>query len=138
MEYDHRNKAQLFKDAFIPPPPEVELPDIGNEIYASPLVFPLIMEEEVHRTIENMGLRKAPGRNGIFTHILQQLLPHFKPHLVQLYNACLEQQYCPEHFRQSITVVLPKLGKKDRTEIKSYRPIVLLNRLGKALESMLA
>jgi hypothetical protein len=47
-------------------------------------------------------------------------------------------EYCPKHFKQSNTVVLPKPGRKDYTLVKAYRPIALLNTLGKALESILA
>ncbi|SPO06934.1 uncharacterized protein DNG_09628 [Cephalotrichum gorgonifer] len=42
------------------------------------------------------------------------------------------------HFRESITVVLCKEGKDDYTQSKAYRPIALLNTLGKALESIIA
>ncbi len=60
------------------------------------------------------------------------------PHLQILFNACVRMGYCPAHFRQSITVVLRKPGKDDYTQPKSYRPIALLNTLGKALESIVA
>ena len=75
---------------------------------------------------------------GDFNLHLQRLLPQLTPHLVQLYNASMDLQYCPKHFKQSETVVLPKPGKKDLTIAKSYRPISLLDTLGKALESILA
>jgi hypothetical protein len=38
----------------------------------------------------------------------------------------------------SITMVLGKLGKKNYHIPKAYRPIVLLNTIGKALESVIA
>jgi hypothetical protein len=85
-----------------------------------------------------MAPKKAPGGDGIPTHILQQLLPQLTPHLLQVFNASLDLQYCPEHFRQSNTVVLAKPGRKDLSSIKSYRPIALLNTLGKVMESILA
>ncbi len=85
-----------------------------------------------------MPSKKAPGTDDIPSHLLQRLLPQLTPHLVQLYNASMDLQYCPKHFKQSKTVVLPKPGKKDLTIAKSYRPISLLNTLGKALESILA
>jgi hypothetical protein len=46
--------------------------------------------------------------------------------------------YFPAHFKESITVVLRKPGKDDYKQPKSYRPIALLNTLGKALEAILA
>ncbi len=46
--------------------------------------------------------------------------------------------YCPTHFKEAITVALRKPGKDDYTQPKSYRPIALLNTLGKALEAIVA
>ena len=57
---------------------------------------------------------------------------------VTLFNACLELGYCPAHFRETITVVLRNPGKDDYTQPKAYRPIALLNTLGKALEATIA
>lgn len=76
-----------------------------------------------------MAPNKAPGRDGIPVHVLQLALPHMMSHLLQLYNASIDMQYCPKHFRQSVTLAIPKPGKKDHSEVKSYRPIALLNTL---------
>ena len=138
MEHDHQTKAEICKAAFFPPPSEVDLSDMQGYTCAQQLTFPAITEQEVERAIKGMPPKKALGRDGIPSQILQHLWPQLRPHLVQLYNASVDLQYCPEHFRQSITVVLPKPGKKDLTKVKSYRPISLLNTLGKALESILA
>ncbi len=49
-----------------------------------------------------------------------------------------EQDIIQKLFRESITVVLRKPAKGDYTQPKSYRPIALLNTLGKALEKIMA
>ena len=41
-------------------------------------------------------------------------------------------------FKEADTIVLKKLGKADYTVPKAYRPIALLNTLGKVLEAVLA
>ena len=46
--------------------------------------------------------------------------------------------YYPRAFYKAITVFIPKEGKKDYSNPSSYRPIALLNTLGKALESIVA
>jgi hypothetical protein len=138
MEHKHQSKAEMFGAAFFPAPPEVDLSDVQNYAYPTQLIFPAITAREVRRAIKGMAPRKAPGRDGVPAHILRLLLPQSTPHLVQLYNASIDLRYCPEHLRQSITVVILKPGKKDLTAVRSYRPIALLNTLGKALESTLA
>jgi hypothetical protein len=105
---------------------------------ATQLAFPVITAHEAERAIKRMAARKAPVRDGIPAHVLRQLLPQLTPQLVLLFNASIDLQYCPEHFRQSKTVVFQKPGKKDLTNVRSYRPIALLNTLGKVLESILA
>ncbi|KAJ5472153.1 hypothetical protein N7539_008722 [Penicillium diatomitis] len=55
-----------------------------------------------------------------------------------LFNACLQHGYCPTHFKDTITVVLRKPGKNDYTQPKAYRPIALLNTLGKVMETIIA
>ena len=46
--------------------------------------------------------------------------------------------YYPRAFHKAITVFIPKESKKDYSSPSSYRPIALLNTLGKALESIVA
>jgi hypothetical protein len=46
--------------------------------------------------------------------------------------------YNPRYFKASITVTPRKGGPRDYRIPKSYRPVVLLNTLGKILESIVA
>ncbi len=48
----------------------------------------------------------------------------------------MEAGHHPPHFKEANTVILKKLAKKDYSEPKSYRPIALLDTLGKALETV--
>ena len=50
----------------------------------------------------------------------------------------MKQGHCPKPFKKSLTVVLRKPQKEDYTKLKSYRPIALLNTLGKVLEKVIA
>lgn len=81
---------------------------------------------------------KAPGEDGIPNRILKSIIDLILPYLYVIFNACLSTGYCPTHFRSSITVVLRKPGKPDYTITKAYRPIALLNTIGKALEFIIA
>ena len=46
--------------------------------------------------------------------------------------------YHPKPFRSANTIVLRKPSKPDYTQAKAYRPIALLDTLGKALEKAVA
>jgi hypothetical protein len=41
------------------------------------------------------------------------------------------------HFKESLSVIIPKPGKASYSTPKSFRPIVLLNTLGKLVKKML-
>jgi hypothetical protein len=82
--------------------------------------------------------KKTLGLDGIPNGILHKVLNQILPHLKHLFNACLRTGYYPKHFRTSIIAVLRKEGKESYQSAKLYRPIALLNTIGKALESILA
>jgi hypothetical protein len=50
----------------------------------------------------------------------------------------MDMKYCPAKFKVSITVALRKPGKDDYSQPKSYRPIALMNTMGKILDTVLA
>jgi hypothetical protein len=53
-------------------------------------------------------------------------------------NACLSLGHWPLHFKESLSVIILKPGKPSYFTPKLFRPIVLLNTLGKLIEKMLA
>ncbi|MCP5666744.1 hypothetical protein NL333_27380, partial [Klebsiella pneumoniae] len=61
-----------------------------------------------------------------------------KPHLSAIFNQSLNLGYCPQHFKESTTVVLRKQGKDNYTIPGSYRLIGLLNTMGKIMDAIIA
>jgi hypothetical protein len=53
-------------------------------------------------------------------------------------NVCIRAGHWPKHFKESLSVIIPKPGKTSYSTPKSFRPIVLLNTLGKLVKKMLA
>ena len=58
--------------------------------------------------------------------------------ILSLANACLSLHRWPRHFKESVSVIIPKPGKPAYNTLKAFRPIVLLNTLGKLIEKMVA
>ena len=131
-------KAEVLRQSFFPPPLQADLSDIEGYQYPQPTECPDITEEEIRRVVRRASPNKAPGADGIPNGILHLTLDILLPHLCKLFNACLQQGYCPSHFKETVTVVLRKPGKEDYSQPKSYRPIALLSTLGKALEAIVA
>src|SRR6202790_5117279 len=58
--------------------------------------------------------------------------------ITRIAEACITTGHWPEHFKESLSVIIPKPGKPAYSTPKAFRPIVLLNTLGKLVEKMLA
>jgi hypothetical protein len=54
--------------------------------------------------------------------------------VVDLTNACFEQGHWPTFFKESLSVIIPKPGKLSYAVPKVFRPIVLLNTMGKLIK----
>ena len=58
--------------------------------------------------------------------------------LAKLFSSCIVIRYHPKPFKDSIIVVLRKPQKPSYTTVKAYRPITLLNTIGKLLKRIVA
>ena len=133
--------AEMLADSFFPPARTASLSDIGGP-YPEPLPCPPITRDEIRRAIKEAATNKVPGPDDIPHEALKKAIEgdedgNFITALHQLYNASLNLGYYPKHCRHSTTVPLRKTDKKEDTP-KSYRPIALLNTIGKTLESIMA
>lgn len=131
-------KASCLAKYFFPKAPSTNLSNIEGTHYLVLMEFPPIMENEIHKAIAATSAKSAAGSNEIPNRILKLVLPLLLSPLVWLFNASLNQGYYPQHFRNSITVSFRKKGKDNYQVPKAYRPIALLNTLGKALEAVIS
>lgn len=131
-------KAELLKETFFPRPPDANLDDLEDITYTGQIPIPPITVQEVEDTIHNVPSLKAPGPDKIPNLVLKIALPWIKIHLTRIFNHSLALGHCPEHFRESTTVVLRKPGKDNYTVPKAYRPIALLNTIGKVMDAIIA
>jgi ribonuclease HI len=132
------DKAELFRQTFFPAPPKADLEDIQNAQYPDQIVMPKVTEKEVQDAIKAASPLKAPGPDGISNRALQAASNLLAGHLTRIINQSLKLGYCPKHFRSSTTVVLRKPGKDNYTIPKAYRPIALLNTMGKIMDAVIA
>lgn len=131
-------KAEILARTFFPPAPRADLSDTTDYNYPEATPVPPITEDEVKTMITNARSDTALGTDDITNRLLQLAAEILSPILTNLFNKCLLSGYCPQHFRESKTVALRKPGKDDYSDPRAYRPITLLNTLGKALEAVIA
>ncbi|TQV90121.1 reverse transcriptase [Cordyceps javanica] len=80
----------------------------------------------------------SPGADGITVDMLRNLWPTIGHLVTKIYNACLQQGYCPNAWRTAEVVMIPKPNKRDLTDPSAWRPISLLSCLGKGMERIIA
>src|SRR5690554_4713026 len=120
-----------------PPPPT--FPE-RTESRPTPETLPWepVTKSEVQTAIFTSASNKAPGPDGIPFLCLKEAYSCI-PHVFNsLYAALARVGYHPECWRDATTAVIPKPKKPDYTAPKAYRPVALLNCLGKTLEKIMA
>lgn len=137
-ETNPQTKVQLLQKRFFSLPSNANLSDITAVNYPTSIKVDQITITEVYQAIMRPALFKAPEPTLILNIILQHLTPILSPLLQRVFNSSLEIGYYAKLFWNSITISMQKPNKDDYIHVKSYRPIVLFNIIGKVFESILA
>ncbi|OAQ58954.1 reverse transcriptase [Pochonia chlamydosporia 170] len=69
--------------------------------------------------------------------MLQAIWPSISHVTTLLYNACLTLGYHPTAFKTAEVAMIPKLNKRDLSDVSAWRPISLLSCLSKGLERVI-
>ncbi|KAF4460146.1 Zinc knuckle [Fusarium albosuccineum] len=114
--------------------PPLPMPDfLANDEFSADQS---LTEEEVDRLIKSLPTGKAAGYDGIANEALKMARVELVPILTEFFSACLALSHHPKSFKHAITAILPKDGKENYSDPKSWRPIALLPSLGKLLEKI--
>ncbi len=114
-----------------------DIPFDAPNTAARAIQFPRITSQDIRNSILRAG-NTAPGLDEIPTKILQLAWTLIEPHILSLFQHCLDQGHHPLCFRTAILAIIPKPNKADRTSPRSYRPIALPSVIGKGLERLVA
>lgn len=94
-------------------------------------------------TIEELALigkqlktTKAPGLDGIPNELLKTIIDVYPEILLKVYNACLKERVFFKDWKRQRLILLRK-GNKPLNEPSSFRPICLMDTMGKVLEGLI-
>ncbi|KAF8684340.1 hypothetical protein AX14_004144 [Amanita brunnescens Koide BX004] len=102
--------------------------------------WPAISIAEIRDMLKLTSNCSAPGPDNISWHHLKAIfdIEHVDRSICLLFNNICNAGIWPRWFKESVSVIIPKPKKTDYTLPKSYRPIALLNTLGKLLTKIIA
>jgi len=115
--------------------------DILNEIdHKLTLQWFPFSREEFKQVISKCNNSSAPGPNKLSWHYLKFIINQdiHLANIINIANVCFNLGYWPNYFKYSSTIIIPKPNKTSYDQAKSFRPIVLLNTLGKLIEKVIA
>ena len=133
---ENNEKAKAFLEAFFPKMAEAE----EEEIMTPPqeITWEPITELEIYRSLKAAKGTTAPGEDGIPTLVWKHLWIYLRTNITYLFTKSIELGHYPVQWKRARIVVLRKPGKPDYAVPGAYRPISLLNTLGKLLEAVMA
>lgn len=129
-ELKAKDKLEIAKELF--PTDEVEGWKRENVDVAE---IPRFTMEEVHDSIQKLRSKKAPGPDGLGGEIIKILFDSAPDLCTSLFNDMLVAGEFPKEWKTAKLVLLEK-GKKEGSDKMAYRPICLLNVMGKTMEHL--
>ena len=105
---------------------------------SSDLKHSFITEAKVVSAINSFGSFKCPGQDNLRPYALKQFVKDKVglKRLTNLLRAIIELSFTPSAWLEAKIAFLPKPGKSDYSEPKSFRPISLLSFLFKTVERL--
>ena len=108
----------------------------GTDAFQRPLnvtPIPPVTRDELLEICSRIGDSKAPGLDGIPNKALKLAVKSRPDMFAELFETCMSEGIFPAPWKRQKLVLLPKAGKPPG-EPSSYRPICLLDTMGKMLE----
>ena len=90
--------------------------------------------EELKRMGRRLNVNTAPGIDGVPNEIPKEVIGAYPEIFLEAFNSCLREG---RFFLKKQSLVLLRKGNKPLEDASSYRPICLLDTMGKHLEEMI-
>jgi hypothetical protein len=138
LAHTHEEVSNILLCCFFPQsPPLVDplFPDDPEPLPAHTLGR--IKEDFIEPLIKKAAKRSAPGLSGHTWTLIKWTWEADPKRIMDLLKACLNTGHHPRLWKEAVVCVIPKPGRADYTLAKNFRPISLLECLGKLLEKVI-
>ena len=126
QQIDHWTQQQAY--LFNP----TTTPQNLNEAYCNPFT-----PADLEKALKTMNYKSTPGEDTIPYRAIREFTEEANKLLLHIYNICLARGYFPRDWKIATGKMIKK-PNKPKGNPTSYRPISLLNCLGKTLEKLIA
>lgn len=143
IAYTIEEKAEVLRKRFYPKV-EADLDDItdttfSDETFLNPIeVESQATAEEIASILQTRRANRAPGDDSISNDFLKAMGTPLTVAVAGLTTACWKTGHYPARFRHARTVVIRKPNKPSYETAGAWRPIALLNTIGKLIEAITA
>ena len=134
----NEEKGKILAKTFFPSRPPKNGPDTPVDPPNPICKADPMSRDQVRRALARLRPFKAPGPDGIPNIILSKCADLIESRLWYIYTAIVDKGWYYAPWKSFTTVVLRKPGKPRYNIPKVYRPIALLNTMGKVLTSIVA
>ena len=139
LEHAHEEVSNILSRRFFPQNP----PLVNTHFLDDPDPLPTrtlarIDEDFIDPLLKKASKRSAPGLSGHTWTLIKWVWEADPKRLTRLLEACLKAGHHPRLWKEAVVCVIPKPNRADYTLAKNFRPISLLECLGKLLEKVVA
>jgi len=139
MAHSHEELTEILAQRFFTQtPPEVPEDFDDDPALVTPRSRPVITRALVDELLHKVSNRSAPGQTGHSWTLIKWTWEARPERLRNLLEACLKAGHHPRAWKEAIVCVIPKPNRADYSLAKNFRPIALLECLGKLLEKVVA
>ncbi|KAH9958432.1 hypothetical protein BC827DRAFT_1136232, partial [Russula dissimulans] len=121
---------------FVETPPDVPLHFSDDPQTRPSRPPPSIPDTLINALLADTSNKSAPGASGHTWKVLKWVWEATPDRLTNLIRACIRAGHHPREWKEATVCVIPKPGQADYTILKNFRPIALLECLGKLVEKV--
>ena len=139
LAHSHEEVSNILSQRFFPKSP----PEVNTHFPDDPAPHPTRTLFQIDKSLIEPLLQKAashsaPGWTGHTWTLIKWTWEADPERLTNLLGACLRAGHHPRLWKEAVVCVIPKPNRADYTLAKNFRPISLLECLGKLLEKIVA
>src|SRR6202789_2695412 len=139
LVHSHEEVADILSKRFFPRSPQEVNPHFPDDPPPRPpRTLAQIDKALIEPLLRKASNRSAPGQSGHTWMLVKWAWEADSDRIVNLLEACLKAGHHPRLWKEAIVSVIPKPKRADYTLAKNFRPISLLECLGKLLEKVVA